>query len=357
MKRLRVLAVMVIVGFLLGVMGSAPSFAAEFKGKTLKLAAGLPESSIFGKHFKWWASEVEKRTGGKVKVQIYWLESLAKAKDMLPAIQSGFVDAGWVVAIYFPNNFKLFGLLDHIYNCGTDYDAALAAAIETTEKEPALKAELEAQKVIVVAPYTSGQVLIGTKKCMNSIIDLKGKAVRTAGGVRAQFYTNLGAHPVFMTAPEMYEALDRGTLSAVADAPAALMASFKMQDVAKCMYLTNSGIPAAAGVLMNLNVFRSFPKDIQETLIKLRADYAKRFAADLSVFETDFLRDAEAKSGVTLKRPTAEEQKVLREAGLKANETLIKQAESSGNPSARKVVDYYQGALKRYEAQNAAKKK
>jgi TRAP-type transport system periplasmic protein len=192
---------------------------------------------------------------------------------------------------------------------------------------------------------------------MNSVLDLKGKPVRTAGGVRAQFYTNLGANPVFMTAPEMYEALDRGTISAVADAPAALMASFKMEDVAKCMYITNSGIPAAAGVFLNLDVFKSFPKNIQDMLIKLRAEYAERFAADLSTFETTYLKDAEAKSGVTLKRPTPDEQKVLLEAGQKANEMLIKQMESAGYPAGRKVVEYYNSMLKKYETQDTGKKK
>lgn len=355
MKRTGLVA-LVMAAFLLGAFVSTSLAAEQFKGKTLKLAAGLPENSIFGKHFKWWASEVEKRTDGKVKVNIYWIESLVKAKDMLTGIQSGFADLGWIVSIYFPNNFRLYGLLDHTYNCGTDYASALFASIETSEKEPSLKAELEGQKVILVAPYTSGHVLIGTKRCMNSILDLKGKTVRTAGGVRSQFYQNLGANPVFMTAPEMYEALDRGTISAVADAPSAIFASFKLQDVAKCVYLTNSGIPASAGLFMNLDVFRSFPKDIQDMLMQLRAEYTERFAADLTSFEANFLRDIEAKNGVTLKRPTSDEQKVLYEAGQKANETLIKQTEAAGNPAARKVVDYYRNALKKNEAQRAQKK-
>ena len=349
--------VLVLLALLVGATSfSRPASGAEFKGKTLKLAAGLPENSIFGKHFKWWATEVEKRTGGKVKVQIYWIESLVKAKDMLPALQSGFADVGWIVSIYFPNNFHLYGLLDHIYNCGSDYGACMLSAIETLDSEPSLKAEVAAQKLVLVAPYTSGQVVMGTKTCMSSILDIKGKTVRTAGGVRAQFYSNLGANPVFMTAPEMYEALDRGTINVVADAPASLLASFKMEDVAKCMYVTLSGIPASAGLFMNIDVFKSFPKDIQDTLMKLRAEYTERFAEDLTVFEASYFKDLETKHGVTVKRPTAEENKVLHEAGNKANETLIKKEEAAGYPAAGKVVRYYEDALKKYEIQRGKKK-
>ena len=129
--------VLVLLALLVGATSfSRPASGAEFKGKTLKLAAGLPENSIFGKHFKWWATEVEKRTGGKVKVQIYWIESLVKAKDMLPALQSGFADVGGSSAFTSPTTSISYGLLDHIYNCGTDYGACMLAAIETLDNEP-----------------------------------------------------------------------------------------------------------------------------------------------------------------------------------------------------------------------------
>ena len=61
---------------------------------TLRYADGIPENSWFGKHHKWWANEVEKRSGGRLKVQIFWMESLVKFKDMLPGIQSGIVRLG-----------------------------------------------------------------------------------------------------------------------------------------------------------------------------------------------------------------------------------------------------------------------
>lgn len=114
MKRKLVLLVVTLVVALLAGAAMPASAQEPFKGKTLKLAAGLPEGSLFGKHFKWWAEELDKRTGGKVKVNIFWIESLVKTKDMLPAIQSGFVDVGWIIGIYFPNNLRLYGLLDHI---------------------------------------------------------------------------------------------------------------------------------------------------------------------------------------------------------------------------------------------------
>lgn len=358
MKKM-LLPVWIVIGLCLMLIPfSTISVASEpLKTKTLKLAAGgYAENSFFGKQFKWWADEVEKRSGGKVKVQIFWIESLVKSKDMLPAIQSDFTDVGRMICIYFPSNFPLFTLLDHANNCYKDYGSVVLAGIETMEKEPTLKAELEKQKVVMVAPYTSGQTIIGTKTCLNSIADLKGKTVRTAGGIRAQHLKNLGANPVFLPSTDAYEGLDRGTISAVGDFPASLILSYKIYEVAKCFYMSNQGVAVAAGLFMNLDVFKSFPKDIQEMFMKLRADYADMLARDLMKFEDDFIKELETKHGCKFVHPSPEDQKIIWEAGEKANEDLIKTQEAGGHKSARAVVNYYTNALKRYEAERAKKK-
>jgi TRAP-type transport system periplasmic protein len=330
-------------------------FGAEpFKPKTLKFAAGgFNEGSFHGKHYKWWAEEVEKRTGGRVKVQIFWMESLAKAKDMLPAIQSGYVDVGWFVTPYFPSYFPLYLLLDHSDNFMKTYSAALSALIESLDKEPNLKAEMEKQKVIVVAPYASGRILFVTKKCINSIAELKGKTVRTVGGIRSQYFSNLGANPVFMTLPDSYEALDRGTISIIGDITASVILTYKYYEVAKCTYMDNPFVGLGGALFMNLDVFKSFPKDIQDILIKLRTDYTERFAKDLTDFEKEAFRDLETKYGSKFAYPSPEEQKILIEAGKKATEDTVKKQESEGHTAARKVIDYFQGALKRQEMQRA----
>ena len=81
---------------------AAPVMAQELKPQTLRMANTVGENSWFGKQHKWWAAEVEKRSGGKLKVQIFWLESLVKWKDALPGIQSGVADLAWVSSTWSP---------------------------------------------------------------------------------------------------------------------------------------------------------------------------------------------------------------------------------------------------------------
>jgi hypothetical protein len=77
MKKLSIFLLMVL---LIGIMASLDtSFAAEqFKPLTLKFADVVPRDSWFGKHRQWWANEVERRTEGKIKIQMFWMESLVK---------------------------------------------------------------------------------------------------------------------------------------------------------------------------------------------------------------------------------------------------------------------------------------
>ena len=70
---------------------------------------------------------MEKRTGDKIKVQIFWVESLVKWKDALPGIQSGVADFAWVSSTYFPAQFPGYLMLDNLFNFGDDYVAAVQA--------------------------------------------------------------------------------------------------------------------------------------------------------------------------------------------------------------------------------------
>ena len=153
-----------------------------------------------------------------------------------------------------------------------------------------------------------------------------------------------------MTMPDCYEAFDRGTIWGIGDTPASLFITFKLYEIAKCWYLTRHGVPAAAGFFMNLDVFRSFPKDIQETILKLREEYTERFGKALMDYEDGIYREMGAKHGVKFVEPSPEDKKALIEAGEKANDMMYKKAESDGYKAARDVVKFYRSALEKYEA-------
>ena len=321
---------------------------------TLKYADGIPESSWFGKHHKWWANEVEKRSGGRIKVQIFWMESLVKFRDMLPGIQSGMTDLGWLNATYHPSNLRNMIILDNPGNFGQNYAAALLAIIDAMENEPTLRGEMERENIVLLSSHISGISQIAAKKCFDSIKGIKGQTIRTYGGGRTKYLEYLGANPVFLSYAEIYEAMDRGTISAF-EAAMNMSVAFKHHEVVKCMYMQNVGGALAGGTFINRKLFNTFPGDLQKMFVDLRHEYAIRYAQDLMDVEGNYYREWETKYGIKMKNPSTEDQKIITDACKRAQDYMVKTQESQGAPGVQKLWDYYLATLRKYETQGTKK--
>ncbi|HUQ74641.1 MAG TPA: TRAP transporter substrate-binding protein DctP [Burkholderiales bacterium] len=326
-----------------------------------KMANVVPEGSWFGKQHKWWVAEAEKRSGDQIKVQIFWLEQLAKWKDALPAIQSGVADLAWVSSTYFPSQFPGYLMLDNMFNFGDDYAAAVLALIDTVENEPVLKAELAKADIILLMPHISGHAPVGTKTQLKSIKDLKGKSLRTYGGVRTDFYKNLGGNPIFMSFSEMYEAMNRGTVDALGDMAIVLSNAFKLQEVAKFVYTNapggvhGNGGALASGFYMSQKKFNALPKDQQKMLMDLRREYGIRYAQTLMDDESAIRKEWETKHNVKFYDPTPEDAKFIQQAGNTANEEMFKKQEADGHKNVRQVWAYYLKARQKHEGERKKK--
>ena len=338
------------------VLLSTPCIAADTSAPvTLKYSTYVTQNSWHGEMHSWWANEVEKRTGGKVIIKTFWMESLTKHKDGLPAVQTGMTDLTWLSSTYHPSQLSLFMILDNPGNFGNDYVASILALYDTMEKEQDLKNELERENIIQMMPHISGHTQLASKKSFDSITDIKGKTLRTYGGARANFYENLGANPIFMPYPDIYEAVDRGTISAY-DCAVVLSNGFKHYEVTKGIHLINSGGALASGVFMNLKTFRGLPQGVQKILLDLRKEYGMKMAQKQFDDEQKYYKEWNTKHGVTIKKLSAGDEKLVKEARQKAQEYMLKKQESGGVKGTRKVWDYYMTALKKYEAERAKKK-
>lgn len=321
--------------------------------RTLKYANHVPPKSWIGQQEQWWADEVEKRTQGRLKVQIFWMGSLVKWADMLHGIKSGIADVGTTASTYHPSDFPLWMLLDMPYNL-RDYYVGMMAALDTMENEPNLKAELDRADHMSLGGYCSGQFQLATKKQFKTYAELKGKTFRTYGGARIKWMEFMGINPVFMSYTDIYEALDRGTVFG-SDLVFQLSDAFKHYEVGKYVSLANSGAVLAANHrLMNKKVFASLDKDIQDILMQLRLDFNARYAKNLMDFESAVIERWQTKYGVTFTELSKEDLAIAAKAGKEAQEWFIKKQESGGHP-ARKVWDYYLKSYKKYEDEVKAK--
>lgn len=350
-KRGFLIALCLVLGLALILPALAPKEASA-KTITLKFATPVPPKSWVGRQQQWWADQLEKRTKGQVKVKFFWMGSLVKWKDMLQGVSSGICDIANPCSTYHPSDFPLYIVLDMPYN-GSDYYAAMMAAIDTVENQPDVKKEFEKNNVVFLFNWMSGFFHPGTAKKYGEVSAYKGKTFRSFGGARIKWMEYMGINPVFMSYADIYEALDRGTIDGV-ELVLMLSDAFKHFEVLKEVVLADTGFVVTCAALMNRRVWNSLPADVRKVMIQLRKDYAAHYAKSLMVLESQILVKWQKEHGVKVRRITPAEDKVARAAGLKAQEYFLKKQEAAGHP-ARKVWDYYTTSRKKYEAEIKAK--
>ena len=119
------LAVILLGVFLLGV-ALTPAGAATL---TLRWAHPSVASGMEKQWLGWYVKELEKRTEGRVKVQIFWGGSLVKITEMAEATKSGLADVGWVSVSYH----KGYGTLNGV-SSSSQLFAILDDPVELTKR-------------------------------------------------------------------------------------------------------------------------------------------------------------------------------------------------------------------------------
>src|SRR5450631_674436 len=184
---------------------------------TLRIADSFPNAHVFHQVLTWpFIQEVEKVSAGKIKFQHFPSEQLGKAKDMLMLTQSGVVDIGSVMPDYASDKMPL-GAAMELPGAFSDYCQGVRAFWSLSHNDGFLaKNEFGPNKVVPLITFMlpTYQIIISSSKNIESLNDLAGLKVRSAGGAMDFMLKSLNMVPVRMTPPEVYMALSRGTIDA-----------------------------------------------------------------------------------------------------------------------------------------------
>jgi TRAP-type C4-dicarboxylate transport system substrate-binding protein len=181
----------------------------------LRLADSLPVGHIIHEAVtKPFIEAVEKRTDGKVKIAHYPAEQLGKAKDLLRLTQSGVVDIGYIVPSYASDKMPLTAVAE--LPGGFRNACQGTAAYWALTRDGHFLAEKEfvpnGIRPLITFALPNYQILLSTHKAVNSLADIEGLKIRTAGGALDLMMRSIKAVPIRMSPPEIYESMSRGTL-------------------------------------------------------------------------------------------------------------------------------------------------
>jgi len=220
---------------------------------------GTPKSDAVGA----WAKMVEQATNGRVKVTVFYGATLCSLPDTMTAVQNGIADIGDNQTGIVPGAFPLTEVITLPF-LGTGSGVTNGKISWQLNREfPAMQAELKNYKTVGIF-CTEAYHLATVKKPVRTLDDLKGLKIRAVGGPPTDMTKALGATPIQISMPDVYLALQKGTLDGTWYSWEAVF-GFRMYEVTK--YITD--IPTSGVVFvvfMNQKTWDSFPSDIKKQI-------------------------------------------------------------------------------------------
>lgn len=238
---------------------AAPSHAAEVN---LNFAHFMPATSWQNTDlFQAWADKVKADSGGRIEVTVYPAQTLGKAPQGYDNARDGVADIAWTVQGYTAGRFPL----SQIVELPGLFDSAEigSCAFQKLYDSGVLDEEYKETHVLFV--HTHGLGHLHTRdKAVTTLADLKGLKIRRPTAVIGKLLSELGAEPVGMPAPRIYEATQRGTIDGFM-LPWEAVKGFRAYEVAD--HHTEFGFYSLAFVTtMNKAAYERLPDDLKAVI-------------------------------------------------------------------------------------------
>lgn len=211
------------LGALLSVMAPV---CAQAQDVTLRLSHWVPAGiAPASKGIEPWARDLEAASDGRIAIQIFPAQQLGKAPDHYDMARQGIVDLAWINPGYTAGKFPIYALTEVPFMVSDSVRGA--KAIHEWYAENGAAQEMGDVKVCFIHPHGPGT--LHSKVKITKPEEIQGKNIRPAHATMARFVSLLGGGPVQIPAPEVREALTRGTAEAVTF-PWGSMYDFKLTD-------------------------------------------------------------------------------------------------------------------------------
>ena len=253
-----------ILSILFAIAGFNITLMAE--ARTLKFGHYADSDFTVGKTARQFANFVNKRTKGRLKIDLYPRAQLGSARTMFNATQKGSLDITLAPAIYLRDVAPKMDILElpFLFRNYKDVDRIFGAGNNIGQQ---LLEELKRANMKGLAFWEVGFRHISTsRRPIKGPWDLKGLRIRTySNQALIQAFRLLGANPVSMPYGELFHALQMGVLDAQ-EGSIDTFYRFKLYETQRYLSLTRHSYTALV-LVMNWNKFISLPRQEQKYVL------------------------------------------------------------------------------------------
>ena len=215
-------------------------------------------------------SDVDKGTGGKVKITLHANASLFKAPEIKRAVQGNQAQIGEILISGYSNEDPIYGV-DSVPFLATSYPEA-AKLWKASRKAIEERFARQGLMVLFAVPWPP-QGIYSTKP-IGSLADMKGLKMRTYNPYTSRIAELVGAQPVTIQAAELAQAFATGAVNANITSGATGYDS-KAWEVVQNYYDTQAWIPKNI-VFVNKAAFDALDKGSQAAVLKAAAQAEAR---------------------------------------------------------------------------------
>jgi TRAP-type transport system periplasmic protein len=339
----RMVVVMVLAGLLFALSGPAVRSGLAADVVTLKVSNWFPVGHKQDALLQEWGKELEKRSGGKLKVNYYAGGTLVPAAQSYDAVVKGIADVSNHVMGYTMGRFPFSQALDLPIGFPPGPGPTKIANEFYKKFKPK---EFDDVKILWFHAMPYGLVHTKTKP-VYKLEDMKGLKLRCFGS-NAKFVGNIGAAPVAMPMPDVYDALAKGVVDGLLSSYEALQGFRTGEHIKYTTENLDTAYSAAFVVAMNKQKFAALPPDIQTLIDHMSAEYIEKYAkmwTEIDAAGKDWL----IKRGVKIiELNDAEEARWYEKGSKPVVEAYVQEMKAKGLPG-DEAVKFLRESFKKYK--------
>ena len=311
-------------------IGLAAAATATMAQTKWDLPAGYAATNFHSVNLQAFADDVDKATGGKLKITLHANGSLFKAPEIKRAVQGGQAQIGEVLISNFSNEWSLFGA-DALPFLADSYDEAVKL---WKVQKPVFEKKLAEQGMVPLYAVPWPPQGIYVKKPINAAADLKGVKWRAYNPQTSRIAELVGAQPVTIQAAELSQALATGVVESYMSSGSTGFDT-KTYEHIKYWYDTQAWLPKNV-VIVNKAALDALDAPTRQAVLKAAADAEVRGLAASKRANTESLDKLKA-NGMSIITPSAQ----LKADMKKVGDTMLAEWLQNAGAEGKGLVDAY----------------
>jgi len=280
---------------------------------------------------------VDEQTGGKFKINIVRGDALAPVRETLDSVKIGAFEVGHVVGSFHPGKLPTVNIFDLPFLPVGDL-AVQAKVVPGYYKLPEVIADARRWNVHLLTPtLLPPYELAGKGKPPLTIAALEGMRIRAPGGLGAALKT-VGVTANNLPSPEIYGALDRGMIDALAF-PYYAHGAYKTDELVE-WYTTNFelGILSTFAVA-NLDKWNALPPQYRDLVIRSAPVALQRHIPDVRAGDEKVLAAFKARNVRPVALSAGERETFIEKTAKPVWAAWVAEMDKQGYPG-RKLLDF-----------------